>query len=126
MPLDDDALGELLDGLGIGLELNAVAPEVEPLLGALILQAPRTALQQAAVDAAEAVWSDELETELAQEQRSASRLSTRIPSWCRRSTPRSPSRRVRLGKATLRTRSEGDHRVRRPPSTRPGDGSQGV
>jgi hypothetical protein len=67
MRLDDDALGELLDGLGIGLELNAVAPEIEPLLGALIRQAPRAALQQAAVDAAEAVWSDELEAELAQE-----------------------------------------------------------
>ncbi len=67
MPLDDDALDELLDGLGIGLDLNAVAPEIEPLLGALIRQAPRTALQQAAVGAAEAVWSDELETELAQE-----------------------------------------------------------
>src|SRR3989442_9025632 len=67
MSLDDDALGELLDGLGIGLDLNAAAPDIEPLLGALMRQAPRSALQQAAVDAAEAVWSDELETELAQE-----------------------------------------------------------
>ena len=32
MSLDDDALGELLDGLAIGLELNSVAQEIEPLL----------------------------------------------------------------------------------------------
>ncbi len=69
MPLDDDALGELLDGLGIGLDLNSAAPEIEPLLDALIRQAPRTTLQQAAVGATEALWSDELETELAQELR---------------------------------------------------------
>jgi hypothetical protein len=56
-----------LDGLGIGLDLNAVAPEIEPVLDALIRQALRTALQQAAGGATEAVWSDELETELAQE-----------------------------------------------------------
>src|SRR5712691_378725 len=44
VPLDDDALGELLDGLGIGLDLNPVAPEVEPLLDGLIRQAPRASM----------------------------------------------------------------------------------
>lgn len=69
MSLDDDALGELLDGLGIGLDLNSVAPEIESLLDALIRHAPKAALERAAADAAEAVWSDELEAELAQELR---------------------------------------------------------
>src|SRR5438094_368344 len=52
---------------GIGLDLNGVAPEIEPLLDALSRQAPKTALEQAAADATEALWSDELETELVQE-----------------------------------------------------------
>lgn len=67
MSLDDDALGELLDGLAIGLELNSVAQAIEPLLDGLMEGAPKAALEQAAADAAEAVWSDELEAELAQE-----------------------------------------------------------
>lgn len=67
MPLDDDALGQLLERLEIELELNSVAPEIEPLLDALIRQAPKAALEQAAADAAEAVWSDELGVELAAE-----------------------------------------------------------
>src|SRR3990172_5290435 len=33
---DDDALTELLDGLGVGLDLNFIAPRIEPLLDALI------------------------------------------------------------------------------------------
>lgn len=67
MALDDDALGELLDRLGI--DLNSVAPEIDPPLDALIRQSPKAALERAAADAAEAVWSDELEAELAQELR---------------------------------------------------------
>lgn len=67
MSLDDDELGELLDGLGIWLELNSVAPDIEPLLDALIRHAPKAALEQAATDAAEAVWSDEVKLDLAAE-----------------------------------------------------------
>lgn len=62
--MDDDALNELLDGLGIGLDLSAVGGEIEPLLEALVKQAPKEALSRAAAEAAQAVWSAELKVEL--------------------------------------------------------------
>jgi len=65
--LDDDALAELLDGLGVGLDLNFVAPRIEPLLDALIRDAPKAVLERTAADAAESVWSGELRSELAEE-----------------------------------------------------------
>ena len=64
MPIDDDALGELLDALEIGLELNSAGPSIEPLLDALIGAAPEAALRQAAVDAVGALWDAELEREV--------------------------------------------------------------
>ena len=67
MLADDDALGELLDELGVELELNAAAPDMEPLLDALVDHAPPARLERAAADAAEAIWSNELELELATE-----------------------------------------------------------
>jgi hypothetical protein len=62
--IDDDALGELLDELEIGLELNSAGPAIEPLLGALIGEAPQAALRQATVDAVEALWDADLEQEV--------------------------------------------------------------
>jgi hypothetical protein len=62
--IDDDALGELLDELEIGLELNAAGPAIEPLLNALIGAAPQAALQQAADEAVQALWDAELEQEV--------------------------------------------------------------
>jgi hypothetical protein len=67
VPLDDEALGGLLDELEVGLDLNSVAPEIEPMLAALMRQASKAVLEQAAGDAVEAVWSDELERELVTE-----------------------------------------------------------
>lgn len=64
MSIEDDALGELLDELDIGLELNAAGPAIEPLLNALIGQAPQAALQQTAVEAVEALWDADLEQEV--------------------------------------------------------------
>jgi len=64
VPIDDDALGELLDALEIGLELNSAGPSIEPLLDALIGAAPEAALRQAAVDAVGALWDAELEREV--------------------------------------------------------------
>jgi len=61
VPIDDDALGELLDELEIGLELNTAGPAIEPLLNALIGAAPQGALRQAAVEAVEALWDADLE-----------------------------------------------------------------
>jgi len=60
VPIDDDALGELLDELEIGLELNSAGPAIEPLLDALIAAAPPAALQRAGGDAAEALWDAHL------------------------------------------------------------------
>jgi hypothetical protein len=62
--IDDDALGELLDELEIGLELNSAGPAIEPLLGALIGEAPQAALEQAADEAVEALWDADLEQEI--------------------------------------------------------------
>jgi hypothetical protein len=62
--IDDDALGELLDELEIGLELNSAGPAIEPLLNALIGAAPGAALHQAADEAVEALWNAELEQEV--------------------------------------------------------------
>jgi len=62
--IDDDALGELLDELEIGLELNSAAPAIEPLLKALIGEETQTALRQAADEAVEALWDTELEREV--------------------------------------------------------------
>ncbi|MCA1678374.1 MAG: hypothetical protein LC777_05210 [Actinobacteria bacterium] len=67
MPIDDDALGELLDELEIGLELNSAGPAVEPLLDALIGAAPQGTLAQAATEAAEALWDADLEQEVGTE-----------------------------------------------------------
>ncbi len=64
MSIDDDALGELLDELEIGLELNSAGPAIEPLLNALIAEAPRAELQQTAVEAVEALWDAHLEQEI--------------------------------------------------------------
>lgn len=62
--IDDDALGDLLDEIGIGLELNSAGPAIEPLLAALIGEAPPSALHAAAVGAVEALWDSELEHEV--------------------------------------------------------------
>ena len=64
MSIDDDALGELLDELEIGLELNSAGPAIEPLLNALIGEAPQAALRQAAVGAVEVLWDADLEREV--------------------------------------------------------------
>jgi len=62
--IDDDALGDLLDEIGIGLELNSAGPAIEPILAALIGEAPPAALHAAAAGAVEALWDAELETEI--------------------------------------------------------------
>ena len=62
--IDNDALGGLLDEIGIGLELNSAGPAIEPLLAALIGDAPPAALRAAAVGAVEAFWDAELEHEV--------------------------------------------------------------
>lgn len=64
MAIDDDELGDLLDEIGIGLELNSAGPAIEPLLAALIAGAPPSALHAAAVGAVEALWDAELEHEV--------------------------------------------------------------
>lgn len=64
MSIEDDALGELLDELEIGLELNSAGPAIEPLLEALIGEAPQAALQQTADEAVEALWDADLEQEI--------------------------------------------------------------
>lgn len=64
MSIDDDALGELLDELEIGLELNSAGPAIEPLLNALNGEAPQAALQQTADEAVEALWDADLEQEV--------------------------------------------------------------
>jgi hypothetical protein len=63
VPLDDDALGELLERVGIGLELNAAGPTLEPLIAAIIDQAPAAALRHAANEAVAALWDHELQAE---------------------------------------------------------------
>jgi uncharacterized protein (UPF0147 family) len=65
--LDDDALGELLDHVGIGLDLNAVGSTLEPLMAAIIDSAPPAAVQQAANRAVEALWDHELQAEVRSE-----------------------------------------------------------
>jgi hypothetical protein len=62
--IDDDALGDLLDEIGIGLELNSAGPAIEPILAALIGEAPPAALHAAAIGAVEALWDAELEHEI--------------------------------------------------------------
>jgi len=62
--IDDDALGDLLDEIGIGLELNSAGPAIEPLLAALIGGEPPAALRTAAAEAVEALWDAELEHEI--------------------------------------------------------------
>lgn len=62
--IDDDALGDLLDELEIGLELNSAGPAIEPLLGVLFREAPQAELSQAALNAVEALWDAELEREV--------------------------------------------------------------
>lgn len=64
MSVDDHALGELLDELEIELELNTAGPAIEPLLNAMIGGAPQSALRQAAIEAAEALWGTDLEQEV--------------------------------------------------------------
>ncbi len=64
MSLDDDALGELLDHVGIGLDLNAVGSTLEPLMAVIIDSAPPAAVQQAANRAVEALWDHELQAEV--------------------------------------------------------------
>jgi hypothetical protein len=62
--IDDDALGDLLDEIGIGLELNSAGPAIEPLLASPIGDAPPSALHAAAVGAVEALWDADLEHEV--------------------------------------------------------------
>jgi hypothetical protein len=62
--IDDDALGDLLDEIGVGLDLNSAGPAIEPLLAALIGGEPPSALHAAAVEAVEALWDAELEREI--------------------------------------------------------------
>ena len=56
MSLDEDSLGELLDALEIGLELNAAAPAMQQLLDALTSAAPQAVVRQAAEGAVERLW----------------------------------------------------------------------
>ena len=67
MSIDDDALGELLDELEIGLELNSAGPAIEPLLAALISAAPQAELHEAAVAAVTALWDSDLQQDLRSE-----------------------------------------------------------
>jgi hypothetical protein len=62
--IDDDALGDLLDAIGIGLELNSAGPAIEPILAALIGDEPPAALHTAAVGAVEELWDAELASEI--------------------------------------------------------------
>lgn len=64
MSIDDDALGELLDALEIGLELNSAGPMVAPLVQALIDAAPEATLREAADEAVEALWDADLEQDV--------------------------------------------------------------
>jgi len=64
MSLDDDALGELLDEVGIGLDLNAAGSTLEPLVGALIDNDPAPAIRQQADRAVEELWDYELQAEV--------------------------------------------------------------
>jgi hypothetical protein len=65
--IDDDALGELLDELEIGLELNSAGPAIEPLLAALINAAPQAELHEAAIAAVTALWDSDLQQDLRSE-----------------------------------------------------------
>ena len=66
MRLDDDALAELLDDLGVELDLAAVASDLEPLVHALV-GSSNAKITKAAAKAAEAVWDDDVRDELAEE-----------------------------------------------------------
>lgn len=61
MTIDDDALGDLLDEIGIGLELNSAGPAIEPLLAALVSEAPPSTLRRTAAEAVGALWDAGLE-----------------------------------------------------------------
>ncbi len=76
MSLDDDALGELLDHVGIGLDLNAAGSTLEPLVAAIIDSAPTAAVQQAANRAVEALWDHELQAEVRSELTAFRRASS--------------------------------------------------
>jgi hypothetical protein len=62
--LDTDTLGELLDELGIELDLNSVGLALEPVVGELMAGPPYAGLDRAAGSAAEDIWDDELRAEL--------------------------------------------------------------
>jgi hypothetical protein len=62
--LDDDALGELLERVGIGLDLNAAGSTLEPVIAALIDDAPPARLRWAVKRAVEALWDHELQAEV--------------------------------------------------------------
>ncbi|MGH3094166.1 MAG: hypothetical protein ACRDOG_17800 [Gaiellaceae bacterium] len=65
MRLTDDLVRDLLDDLGLSLEPNEVAAEIAPVAHALSTRAPRRSIEQKAAHAADAVWSDDLRSELA-------------------------------------------------------------
>jgi hypothetical protein len=67
VPFDDDALGELLDRVGIGLDLNSAGPVLEPVIAALIDDSPPATLRMAANQAVEALWDPELQAEVRRE-----------------------------------------------------------
>jgi hypothetical protein len=88
--IDDDALGDLLDEIGIGLELNSAEPALEPLLAALIGGEPPSALRTAAVEAVEALWDAELENAIRIELEGfRAEVVGEDPHWCRGAMARS-------------------------------------
>ena len=82
MPLDDDALGELLERVGIGLDLNAAGSTLEPVIAALIDDASPARLRRVVNRAVEALWDHELQAEVRAEltsfQRNAAALDDEL------------------------------------------------
>jgi hypothetical protein len=65
---------ELLEDLGLELDLNDAATAVEPLVQVLVERASAKRLKQVAEEAAQAVWDEELKEELARELEEARHL----------------------------------------------------
>ena len=65
MSIDDDALGEVLDYLGIDLTVtDALVATLHPLVAGAIAGTSTAELQRAANEAVEEIWDDELAAEL--------------------------------------------------------------
>lgn len=77
MSIDDDTLGQLLDEIEIGLELNSAGPIVAPLVQALMDGTHAEALSESAAAAVEALWDAELEQEVRAEFEAFRRTAVR-------------------------------------------------